>query len=296
MFVPVHCTSCDKPFQVPDEALGRPTLCPWCQAVVTALPVTPTVVEPALAPPGPPHTPEPPAPVIPVAKLVEPRPLSLDEDVPPKPRARRAAPHTSAKPRAVLVTIVIVAALAITVVVMGLTVAALGYGSGRVSERGWTEYTPPDGSCSVLLPGRPTEEDTGASTAESITGGKRFTSEGWYTRSTAWLAWGDLDPGFAASIAADKDKVFTASAIRTELDREKARLEGTVTKEAEIRFKNAWGIEVHMDSPRGKVVEWLILVTEGGRPRLYVYGVRAKNIAHDSAVVRRMFTSFKVND
>ena len=291
MFVPVHCTSCDKPFQVPDEALGKPTLCPWCQAVVTALPVTTAVIEPALAP-----APEPPTPVIPVAKLVEPRALSLDEDVPPKPRAVHRVPRTSTEPRAVLVTIVIVAALAITIAVMGLTVAVLGYGSRRVSERGWTEYTPPDGSCSVLLPGHPTEEDTGAGTAESITGGKRFTSEGWYTRSTAWLAWGDLTPGFAASIAADKDKAFTASAIRTELDREKVRLEGTVTKEAEIRFKNAWGIEVHMDSPRGKVVEWLILVTEGGRPRLYVYGIRAKNIAHDSAVVRRMFTSFKVND
>jgi len=37
MFVPVSCTSCGKPFQVPEAALGKLAPCPWCQAVVTAL-------------------------------------------------------------------------------------------------------------------------------------------------------------------------------------------------------------------------------------------------------------------
>ncbi|VTR91307.1 unnamed protein product [Gemmata massiliana] len=293
MFVPVHCTSCSKPFQVPDDALGKPTLCPWCQAVVTALPVA-SVAEVPHTQPAP--APEPPAPVVPTAKRGGPRLLSLDEDAPPKPRIGRAAPCENTKPRPVLVATVIGAVLTTVILVMGVTLAALRYGSGSIRESGWTEYTPPDGSCSVLLPGSPTEEGVEPNAAGSATGGKRYTHSGWYTRTSAWLAWNDLEPGFVASLANDKEKVFTASAIQAELNREKTRLGGTVTKEAEIRFKSAWGVEVHMDSPNGKVIEWLVLVAEGGRPRLYVYGVRAKNIAHDSAVVRRMFTSFKVND
>ena len=38
MFVPVSCTKCGKPFQVPEAALGKLAPCPWCQEVVTALP------------------------------------------------------------------------------------------------------------------------------------------------------------------------------------------------------------------------------------------------------------------
>ena len=293
MFFPVSCTACGKPFQVPDAALGKPTLCPWCQAVVTALPVAATV-EPPPAQPDPlsPPQPETPKPVIPV----ELQPLSLDDE-PRRPRAR--PPRMPTPPRAkswVFHPLVIVAALAVSVTAMVATVAILGYGSGRVQERGWTEFTPLDGSCSVLLPGSPSEEQVDANATGSVTGGKRFTARGWYTRSSAWLAWNDLEPAFAASALKDKDKVFTASAIQSELNREKTRLLGTVTKEVEVRFNSAWGIEVHMDTPRGKVVEWLLVSAEGANPRLYVYGVQAKNIAHDSAVVRRMFTSFKVNE
>ena len=68
-----------------------------------------------------------------------------------------------------------------------------------------------------------------------------------------------------------------------------------MTKEAEIRSNAFWGIEVHMDTPRGRVIEWL-LVAGGTRPRLYTYGVQATNIAPDSAIVRRMFTSFQVKE
>ena len=39
MFVPVNCTACGKPFQVPEAVLGQSTACPWCKATVTALPV-----------------------------------------------------------------------------------------------------------------------------------------------------------------------------------------------------------------------------------------------------------------
>lgn len=297
MFVPVDCSHCAKPFQVPDAALGQQTLCPWCQQVVRALPVgapTEAPVAPVPAPkpePAPAAAPEPapkPARAIPVTKPLA--PLSLDDDEPAKP----AAPGPKA--RGLLSPVAVVAGVGLSLAVMALTVAALGYGSGRVPEALWTEFTPPDGSCAVLLPGAPTEEDVEPNPAGSATGGKRYVARGWYTRSSAWLAWNELEPSFAAVVPKDKDKALTAAAVKAELEREKARLQGTVTKEAEVRFNFAWGVEVHMDTPRGKVVEWLLVTTDGPRPRLYVYGLQGTNITHDSAVVRRMFTSFKLKE
>ncbi len=294
MFVPVNCTACGKPFQVPDAALGKSTACPWCSAIVTALPVVatvePTPPQPATSAPRP----ETPKPVVPGAKPYQPQPLSLD-DAPTNPRSRsRTRPPAASS--WMFHPIVIIAGVLISFFAMVLTVAILGYGSGRAQESRWTEFVAPDDSCSMLLPTSPTEEQVEANAPGSVTGGKRFTAKGWYTRSSAWLAWSDLDPGFAAAVVKDKDKVFTASAIQAELNREKTRLQGTVTKEAEIRFQNAWGIEVQMDTPRGKVIERFIVFAEGPRPRLYVSGVQAKNIAHDSVVVTRMFASFKVNE
>ncbi|MFM8272914.1 MAG: hypothetical protein ACKODX_11350 [Gemmata sp.] len=275
MFVPVNCTACGKPFQVPEAVLGQSTACPWCKATVTALPVAAPV--PAADPVAP-----------------KPQPLSLDDDD-PAPERRPLPPQQRAR---AFHPLAIVAGLGISLLVMLLTVAVLGYGSGRLPESLWTEYAPPDGSCSILLPDPPAEEAVNANPQASVLGGKRHVVKGWYTRTSAWLAWGDLDPGFAASLVKNKDtdKVFTASAIQAELNREKSRLGGTVTREAEIRFQNAWGIEVQMETPRGKVIERFILVADGPRPRLYVFGVQAKNVSHDSAVVSRMFTSFKVNE
>ncbi|AWM41730.1 hypothetical protein C1280_35195 [Gemmata obscuriglobus] len=128
------------------------------------------------------------------------------------------------------------------------------------------------------------------------TGGKRYDAKGWLTRSAAWLAWSDLDPAFAKSVAADKEGKTASHALRAELVREASRLRGTITKEGGVQAGSGWGYEVHMDTPRGKVIEWLIVRPAAPRPRLYVYGLEATNISPDSAAVRRMFTSFQVHE
>jgi hypothetical protein len=299
MFVPVSCTNCGKPFQVPESALGKPAACPWCQAVVTALPVG------ASEPTNPPvHTGGSPEgkPEVHTSGSPE-EPLSLDDE--PESRAKRpvavpVAPpaRPSAPPRAPLSIKMVVVGLVIVAVIAGLTIFALGYGSGRVPSSAWFEFTPPDGSCTVLMPGTPKEEDVAPHPAASVTGGKRYVTRNWYSRTSAWVGWGELDPKFQASLAKDKDrdKLFAAAALEAERNREASRLEGTVTKEMEVRINDAWGIEVHMDTPRGQVVEWLLLVSDGPRPRLYVYGFQSRSLTPDSAAVRRMFTSFKVNN
>ncbi|MDY3561897.1 hypothetical protein R5W23_003326 [Gemmata sp. JC673] len=291
MFVPVGCTSCGKLFQVPEAALGQTAQCPWCQAAQPGAPPSPAA-GPA-EPPAPKwlkkYTGEAP-PVSPAAatKPHEQEPLSLDDDEAP------AAPPDPRAPRFRLTTVAAVAGLSLAALL--LTVAARGYGSGRVQEWFWSEYTPPDRSCSVLLPATPSEQPVDTNPDGFATGGKRYVAKGWLTRSAAWLAWNDLDPAFAKSAAADKGGRVASHALHAEVVREAARLHGTVTKEGDIQAGSGWGYEVHMDTPRGKVIEWLVVRPSGPRPRLYVYGLEATNISPDSAAVRRMFTSFQTHE
>ena len=270
MFVPVSCTACGKPFQVPDAALGQLAPCPWCGAVVTALPVSAPVPPPA-------------------APVQSPAPLTLDDE-PPAPPAATAPVRKTFTPATVLVGALVVVA------VMVATVLVRGYGTGRLSADGWTDFTPADGSFTVALPGTPAEEDVGPNPDGSVTGGKRYSVRGWYSKTGAWVAYTDLTPALAQKLPSDKDRVITAGVLRVERDREVARLKGTITKEAEVRVKSGWGVELHMDTPGGTVVERLILMGDGPRPRLYAYGVEGKNLTPTSPACTKLFLSFQVNE
>lgn len=290
MFVPVSCTNCGKPFQVPAEALGQSTPCPWCRAVVTALPVSGPVAEsPAPKPAAKPS----PATSAPASK---PEPLSLDDDEPPPPKRARPVEPPKDRPRLIAVVAVVVVALLVLVVSMAATVAVRGYGRGHLSERGWSEFTAPDGSFTVLLPGEPTEENLEADPASSLGPGKRFTTEQWYSKTSAWVFYRDLDPELVKKLPADRDRVFAAGVLRAVRERERARFNGEVAKEAEVRLNSAWGVELQMDTPEGTVIEWLALVDTGPHPRLYGFGVRARDITPTSPAPRKLFSSFRVNE
>jgi hypothetical protein len=276
MFVPVSCTNCGKPFQVPEEALGKPTPCPWCQAVVTALPVSAPQAE-----------------AKPQAAEPKPEPLSLDDDEPPAPVAPVAPPRARARP--VTVVAVVVVGLLILVLAMAATVAFRGYGRGHLSERGWSEFTAPDGSFTVLLPGDLTETDRAADPGNSLGPGKQYTVEQWYSKTSVWVFYHDLDPELVKKLPADRDRVFAASVLQAARERERARFNGEVVKEAEVRVNDAWGIELQMDTPGGTVIEWLLLVGTGPRPRLYGFGVQARDITPTSPAPRKLFSSFRVN-
>src|SRR4051812_46452760 len=121
MFVPVNCTKCGKPFQVPETALGKLAPCPWCQEVVTALPVSvPQSDQRSLTAPEPSKpTASPPAPA--------PEPLPLDDAPTPAQKPARARPVArpapQQRPKFPLATVLI--GIAVVVVVMGGTVLAL---------------------------------------------------------------------------------------------------------------------------------------------------------------------------
>jgi hypothetical protein len=313
MFVPVSCTSCGKPFQVPEEALGKLAPCPWCQTVVTALPVSAPLQkpEPAAQPELPPSPQQPaPPPAAPVAlelpKAAAPapqEPLSLDDAEPVPDRVLREQPvrrrsvepaPPAPKPKRLLVTICV----ALVLVVFGTagTVLYRSYGAGRMSDRGWIEFTPPDGSFTVALPGQPAEDPVDANLSGSVTAGKRYSVHGWYSGTTVWVAYNDLAPDLVLKLPADRSRALAAGTLQAARERERERLEGTITTEAEMRLGDWWGVEVHMDTPRGKAVEWLILVGAGAHPRVYIFGAEAKELAPQSPVCRRLRNSFQVNE
>lgn len=291
MFVPVNCTSCGKPFQVPETALGKLAPCPWCASVVTALPVSA------------PQSDSQPAPVPEQSKQPAPEPLSLDDAPAPDqkpapkrserpPRARPIAPPT--RPLFTVATVLI--GFVVVVIVTATTVFYLGYRSGRLPDADWAEFTAPDSSFTVALPGRPTEADVDPVSEGSLAGGKSYTVHRWYAQTTAWVAYNDLDPGLVQKLRKDSDRVIAAGVLRIVRDREVSRLKGTITKEAEVRLDAGWGIEIHMDSPEGPVVERVILLGEGPHPRLYRYGIQGKHVTPDGATSRRLFASFRVNE
>lgn len=285
MFVPVSCTSCGKPFQVPEAALGKLTPCPWCSATVTALPVAAPLSD------SQPKT-EP-----------APEPLSLD-DAPErspneKPNARpalraRPAPGES-RPKPGVPTAVIVGAMML--VVMGATILVLTFYPIRLFKPVWTEFTPPDGSFTIALTGQPEESDVEPSGDGAFLGGKRYEVRRWYAGTTAWVAYNDLPPRPGAKTGDDPQRRRAAGMIAVARDREVNRLKGTNLKEgAEVRDKDGWGGEVHMDTPNGPAAVRFVVFETGPRPRLYVYGVRGKQATADSGGPQRIFGSFRTND
>ncbi|MBM3979137.1 MAG: hypothetical protein FJ304_02415 [Planctomycetes bacterium] len=288
MFVPVGCTNCGKPFQVPDAALGQRAPCPWCNEVVTALPMS----APVSSAPAPTPAPNP-------APAVQPKPaaqrqdaLSLYDEPDPPPPPRSAALVAAARFPG-WVTILI--GCAVVAVCAGATLAYRHYGSGHLSEKRWVEFTAPDGSFCILLPGNPGAEDVPGNPAGSVGGGKRFTTTGWYSKTSAWVSYCDLEPAALPKLKADTDRVYSAGILQSERDREKKRLGVTDATEVMIRVDNAWGVELLMTTPRGKAVMWMVLVADGPRPRVYVFGAEGKDMDH-KGLARRLFNTFRVNN
>ena len=282
MFVPVACNQCGKPFQVAEADAGKSVTCPWCRATVPALPVAETKSENrGLTPP---------------ARQDPVEPLSLDDETPGLGERGASAPCSPGSPRARFPVRTVAVVFGLMLVVAAGTVLALGYGAGRVPESAWREFSPPDGSCAVLLPGTPAATAVDPDpTIPGTRGGQWFATRGWYSRAEAWLGWWDLDPGWAKQAAADRDGAVTAPVLAAVIARRKEQLGGTVVKEARARFNAYPGIEVLRETPRGPAVERLIVVPDGPRPRLYSVGFRAKEAAPDSPVVQRLFNSFRVN-
>jgi hypothetical protein len=264
MFLPVACSACGKPFQVPEGAIGKSAVCPWCQAAVLALPVA----APATGTPGP---------GLPARPAAE--PLSLDEEAVPAESARRG--------RRFLVLVILLVAVAATLA----TVTVLRRKEGYLTSREWRVFTAPDGSCTAELTGRPVED---ASEPES--GERRFVAEGWYSGTVTWLGWRTLSAA-EAQIAAAPEAWHNPQLTKL-FDQERNwltnRFGGYVTKDATIGFQEPLTRELRLELPQGRAVERLVVHHTGPRPRLYFIGIAGKRI--DDSQIRRLFDSFRAID
>lgn len=316
MFVPVTCTNCGKPFQVPETALGKLAPCPWCEAVVTALPVS--APQPQAEPQSQTATPQ-----------AADAPLTLDDEPPPKqkpsaPAGAQPVPSSAASPTRLrswwsALGFRLLLGVALMLAVGAVTVGVLRWKGGYVLGTEWKTFTPTDGSCAVDLLGRPVEDS-----AEPGNGGRRYTSEGWYSGTKAWIGWRALRPD-EASVAAElvaaekaiKDweklhpnevgrmdapkepqgrHLLRSSIFNPEIERLKSAFGGYVVKDATIQFDNPITVEVRLETPSGLLVERIIVKADGPHPRVYFVGMVGKRLAGDSAELERLFSSFRVNE
>lgn len=296
MFVPVACSQCTKPFQVPEAAIGKPTACPWCQATVLALPVgaPPTTTVPTDAPKAEPPAKRP-SPVWQALDGASPttapkaEPLSLDDS---PARADRSVPAPTAPraPRSRLrMILMVLLGLFALVLAAGITLGVKRHKQGHLLSWEWQQFVAPDKSCNLDLLGKPIEDaDVGADE-------KRFLAEGWYSGTTAWVGWRDLTQ-IQVQLAGSKEAWREFERVfHPERDRLKTRYGGTVTREATTKFEDPLTHEVRLEYPGGRAMERMIVMPNGPRPRVYFVGIAGK-IDFENPEIQRVFDSLRVTE
>ncbi len=268
MFVPVACSECGKPFQVPDAAIGKPTVCPWCQASVLALPLGAPVVQPA--------------PAVPPVRQNDPEPEPLPLDDAP-------APALPAPSRGWFRWWIVPVAVVVLVLAAGITIAVLRYKQGHMVDMEWKEFTPPDNSCTIELLGRPTED------TDTASGERRYVSEGWYSGTTAWVGWRDLSQIQIQYATAKDGWVQLLPMFQAERDKWMTKFGASVTAERTQFDGPTIYHDIRLTYPRGQVIERMTVIPVGSRPRVYFIGMAGK-IDLDSPEVKRLFDSFRVKE
>jgi hypothetical protein len=271
MFVPVVCSQCSKPFQVPEEAVGKQSACPWCQAAVLALPAG----EQSEAEKYPlPESPE---------------PLSLD-DVDPSPIP--AIQQPSAEPSSHKRLIRLVIGLFLMATAAATTFAILQRKQGHLISMEWQPFAPADASCQIELLGHAKEVDWNPEPGE-----RRYYSQGWYSGTSAWIGWQNLTPVQAQEAAAKDGWVqYRKLFFDQERDRLKDRFGGSIAKDATID-QNPITVEVRLEGgQRGSTIERMMVIPNSSVPRIYFIGMSGKRLDLDGPEVKRFFSSFRVND
>jgi hypothetical protein len=295
MFVPVSCTKCGKPFQVPEAALGKLAPCPWCQETVTALPVSaplPAAQEQERAKPQ--------------AAVAVQEPLSLDDEpapqiaqakpaAPPEPASPQSTVAVSPKPprkRFISIALLVILGLGLAGAVTIGTVGALRWRTGSLVRVDWRTFHAPDGSCSIDLLGTPVEDPEAPAA-----GGRRYVSQGWYSGTKAWIAWKDLTPQEVQLVGGDNAwQLLRPSVFEPEKERLKSAFGGYEAEGGGTKSFKPVEIEYRLQTPDGLLVERFIVKVDGPRPRAYFIGMVGKQLIPDGPELNRLFTSFRVKE
>ncbi len=268
MFIPVACSQCGKPFQVPESIVGSATVCPWCQATVTALPVGKPVATPASVPAAPAAEPLPPLPL----------PLPEEDDVP----LVFVAPDRKVPWKRV--AIVLGAVLAVALV----TFATLRSVREQAKVLIWKSFTPEESAFEIELFGTVNE-------AREEGGVRRVIADKPASNATAWVGWIDLTPAQVEMAAhVDAWKHFTPI-FDAERERILAKHEAKLIQEATTKFANPLTRELRAESPRGYMMERMMVFPKGAKPRAYFVGMIGP-FEPDGPEFSRLFDSFRVKE
>lgn len=284
MFVPVACSQCGKTFQVPEEGIGRPTVCPWCQAIVPAR---------SANQPAPAAEPSPLLPAGPVAPAAAESQTAAPALISFRPQVAGASVSVPAPPlpRRWPWWLPLVS-LTVLVLTAATTVLVLRYHTGWLADWEWRTVELPGGRCTVELPGPPAvDPDVGPDE-------QRYQAQGWYSGLRAWAGWRELGPPLSVYVGTTDAWRHLRPVFEAERDRLRERFGGEtvrVLREATIRFEDPLTWELWLEYPGGKAALRAVVVSgddDGTAPRVYFLGLVGP-IDPAGPVARRFFESFR---
>jgi len=292
----VLCPDCKRKLKVPDTALGKSIRCPTCKALIPpvlepatdsedAEPDTPSRRDAVMTAP-PPRT----APVRPLSRPPEDEEtkddLEPEEDPIRKRPARKASSPRKKSSAGLIIGLVLGGAALLALLGGGATLIwhlsrTLGNG---IAKSEWQTFMPPNGDCSVLMPGTPQSQPL---TTLGFTVNKylvtRTREKAFFAVAFANLGPDPLQPNILELLAnGERDHI-----LRT--------LNGQVTSQTSITLGNLPGREFQITTiPRGTLIERIYLANLGGTHRVYLVVAAGDYMTPNQGDATRFFDSFQI--
>ncbi|HEY7155221.1 MAG TPA: hypothetical protein VH575_14765 [Gemmataceae bacterium] len=297
----VLCPDCKRKLKVPDTAVGKTIRCPTCKTPIPTVTETQSSASDpesdesdALSPRRSVKTAPPPR-TAPRGQLNrdEDREDDDDDDAPAVEKPLRKKPSGKRRPNrkkssAGPIIGLAVGGVLLLIVLVGIGFAAFRYlGRSRtIPEAEWQTFTPPNSSCTILMPGRPV---FGSRTTNGVTvnvyeierdGGKMA-----FAVAVMDLATNALPPNALEMLTNPQREQMTR------------RMNGNVTSETAVTLGNIPGHEFHVtpSQHRGMLIERIYLAKIGGLHRCYALLAAGDYIAPNTGDAARFFDSFKID-
>jgi hypothetical protein len=292
----VFCPDCKRTLKVPDSAVGKSIRCPTCKTLLP--PVSGPAIDPEDSEPDTssrrgamttaplPRT----APTRPLSRPPEEEAAEDDLELEEKPirkRPSRKASSLRKKSSAGPIIGLVVGGVALLALLGGGATLLWHFGRTRgkgIAQAEWQTFMPPNGDCSVLMPGAPQSQPV---TTLGFTVNKYLVTR---TREKAFfaVAFANLGPDPLQPNALE----LVANAERDHILR---TLNGKVTSQVSITLGNLPGREVQITTiPRGTLIERVYLANLGGTHRVYLVVAAGDYMTPNQDDATRFFDSFKI--
>ena len=285
----VLCPDCNQKLRVPESAMGKTFRCPACKALISP------VSEPDAPAPSRAVKKSPPRTAAVPSRGQPPREEEPEDDDEPRaegPIRRKSARESRSirnKSSTGLIIGLVAGGVMLLLVLVGggatvIWLVARSRGKG-IAESEWQTFAPPNGNCSVLMPGTPQPQPM---TTLGITINKflltRTREQEFFVVAFANYGPDPLQPGILDTVVnAERDNL-----LRT--------LNGKPSSETSITLGALPGREFQIAiQPHGTLIERMYLAKVGGIHRLYLMVAAGDNMTPNDADAKRFFASFKVD-